>query len=52
MGKIVTKIGIIKLLQQYDFFPTSDKELEFVNFASVMITKGGINLKVSKRIKK
>lgn len=49
MGKMVAKIGLIKLLKRYDFVPLDKKELEFDNFAVTLMVKGGINLTVSNR---
>lgn len=49
MGKMVTKIGIIMLLQQYHFECMKKGELEFDNHSVTLVLKGGIDLKVSKR---
>lgn len=49
MGKMVTKIGIIMLLQKYSFECLEHGELEFDNHSVTLILKNGINLKVSNR---
>lgn len=49
MGKMVTKIGIIMLLQKYSFECFEHGELEFDNHSVTLILKNGINLKVSNR---
>lgn len=49
LGKIISKIGIILLLQKYDFECLEKKELEIANHSVTIAIKGGINLKVSNR---
>lgn len=46
---MVTKIGLIMLLQKYDFECDEKGELEFDNHSVTLILKHGINLKVSDR---
>lgn len=49
MGTMVTKIGLIMLLQKYEFECEENGELEFDNHSVTLILKNGINLKVSNR---
>lgn len=49
MGKMVSKIGLIMLMQKYDFECMKKGELEFDNHSVTLVLKGGINLKVSNR---
>lgn len=49
MGKMVTKIGLIMLLQKYNFECLKKGELEFDNHSVVLVLRGGIDLKVSHR---
>lgn len=49
MGKMVTKVGMIMLLQQYNFECLKKGELEFDNHSVTLVLKHGIDLKVSKR---
>lgn len=49
MGKIVSKIALISLLQKYDFACTENREIEFDRHSVTLIAKGGINLKVTNR---
>lgn len=49
LGKMVTKIGLIMLLQKYDFECLQKGELEFDNHSVTLVLRGGINLKVSHR---
>lgn len=49
MGKMVTKIGIIMLMQKYRFECLEQGELEFDNHSVTLILKNGIYLKVSDR---
>lgn len=50
MGKMVTKIGMIMLMQKFNFECVDKKELEFDNHSVTLVLKGGINLKVTNRI--
>lgn len=45
----MTKIGIVKLLQKFNFEKMNDHELEFDNFGMTLIVKGGIPLRISNR---
>lgn len=49
MGTMVTKIGLIMLMQKYDFECLERGELEFDNHSVTLILKNGINLQVSNR---
>lgn len=49
MGKMVTKIGLIMLLQKYDFECLRKGGLEFDNHSVTLVLRGGIDMKVSHR---
>lgn len=49
MGKMVAKIALILLLQNFDFICMNDNELVFDNHSVTLVVKGGINLKVKRR---
>lgn len=49
MGKMVSKVGLIMLMQKYEFECMKKGELEFDNHSVTLVLKGGINLKVSNR---
>lgn len=49
MGKIVTKIALISLLQSYDFECVDDRELEIANHGLTISIESGINVRVSNR---
>lgn len=49
MGKMVTKIGLIMLMQKYEFECLKKDELEFDNHSVTLVLRGGIDLKVSHR---
>lgn len=49
IGKLMAKVGIIKLLQKYNFSPINDKELVFDNFGLTLHVEGGIPLKITNR---
>lgn len=49
MGKMVTKIGMIMLLQQYNFECMKKGELDFDNHSVTLVLKDDIELKASKR---
>lgn len=49
LGKIITKVALILLLQKYNFECLDDKELEFDVFAIGLRVQGGINVKVTNR---
>lgn len=49
MGKMVTKIGLVMLLQKYDFECLKKDELEFDNHSVTLVLRGGIDLKVTHR---
>lgn len=51
LGKLIVKMGIVQLLQTYDFHVAddADKELEFDIFAVTLQVRGGINLRVTNR---
>lgn len=48
-GKIISKIGIARLLLKYDFQCLDDKEIEFENHSVVLVPRNGINLRVTNR---
>lgn len=49
LGKLMTKIGIVKLLQKFDFEKLNDQEVEFDNYGMTLLVKGGIPLRITKR---
>ncbi|XP_031626617.1 probable cytochrome P450 6d5 [Contarinia nasturtii] len=50
MGKMVTKIGLIMLLQKHNFeCMEKNRELEFDNHSVTLVLKNGINLKIINR---
>lgn len=49
LGKMVVQMALVKLLQKFDFDKINDDEIEFENYGVVLIPKGGINVKISKR---
>lgn len=49
MGKMLTKIGMIMLMQNFNFECPERKELEFDSHSVTLVLKGGINLKVTNR---
>lgn len=46
------KAAVVKMLSKYNFERVSDDPIEFDNYSIVLLAKGGIPLKVSKRHKK
>lgn len=51
LGKIVTKIGLILLLQKYNFECVEKKEIEFANYSVPLIAKNGVQLRITNRQK-
>lgn len=49
LGKLMAKVGIIKLLQKYNFTPLNDDELVFDNYGVTLHVLGGIPLKITNR---
>lgn len=45
----MAKVGIIKLMQNYNFTTLNDNELEFDNYGVTLQVRGGIPLKITKR---
>lgn len=50
LGKLIAKIGLVKLMQNFSFARADNKEMEFDNFGVGLTIKGGINLKVTNYI--
>lgn len=47
---MVAKVGIIRLLEKYDFKLTTDAELDFESFGVTLVVKGdGLKMNVSHR---
>ena len=51
LGKINVKVALVKVLTNYDVQAIKKEEIEFDNFAVTIVPKGGINLKLRKKIK-
>ncbi|XP_055847697.1 uncharacterized protein LOC129913173 [Episyrphus balteatus] len=51
LGKINVKVAVVKILTNYDVQAIKKGEIEFDNFAVTIVPKGGINLKLRKKIK-
>lgn len=50
LGRMVAKVGIIRLLEKYDFKLTNDAELDFESFGVTLVVKGdGLKMNVSHR---
>lgn len=49
MGKIVAKIGLIMLLQKFNFECMDNRDLEHDTHSVTLVVKGGINLRISNR---
>lgn len=49
MGKMVTKIALVSLLQNYSFECVNDEELVIANHALTIAIDSGIELRVTKR---
>ncbi|XP_037920402.1 probable cytochrome P450 6d4 [Hermetia illucens] len=49
-GKLSAKAALIRLLTKFEWSATTKGEIEFDNYATTIMAKGGINLKVSKRL--
>lgn len=50
LGQVVSKIALIKMLQQYNFKCIEDKELPIANHSLTIVIDGGINVEVSNRL--
>lgn len=50
MGEVMTKLAIIQLLAKFHFQTVDSKEPEFDNRGFTLVAKGGLNLKVEKRL--
>jgi len=50
MGLIVSKVALVLMLKNYRFEATSKKPIEFLSTGVTMIPKGGINLRITRRI--
>lgn len=49
MGKLMAKVGIVKLLSAYRLEPVSDAELEFENYGITLHVHGGIPMRIAPR---
>jgi len=49
MGKMIAKVGLVKLLKHFTFTKTDDRPIEYTATNVTLISKHGINLKVSHR---
>jgi cytochrome P450 family 6 len=49
MGKMIAKVGLVNLLKHFTFTKTDDRPIEYSPTAVTLISKYGINLKVSHR---
>lgn len=49
LGKMIAKVGIVQILQKYDFEHLGPDELEFDCHSIPLVIKGGVNLRVTKR---
>lgn len=49
LGKLMAKLGIVKLLAAYRFEPVSDAELEFENYGITLHVRGGIPMRIAHR---
>lgn len=49
LGKLMAKVGIVKLLSKYRFDAVSKAELEFENYGITLHVKGGIPMRISRR---
>lgn len=52
LGKVVAKVGLVTILRQFEFECAEDKEIEFDNFAVTLSPKGGVEMKVRRRVVK
>lgn len=52
LGKINVKVALAKILTNYDFDVMKKAEIEFENFAVTIVPKGGVKLKLRRKIKK
>lgn len=50
LGKIISKVGLVQVLRKYNFEALDNKALEFEPHSVPLVIKGGINLRVTKRV--
>lgn len=46
LGKMIAKVGLVQLLQSFDFESVNGSEIEFDNYAVTLIPKGGVEIRV------
>jgi cytochrome P450 family 6 len=51
MGKMFAKVAIVLLLKSYNFINVDDRPIEYATSTVTLVSKNGINLKVSQRKK-
>lgn len=49
-GKLAARSGLVKLLHSFEFEKIDDREIEYANYSVPLVAKGGINVRISKRI--
>lgn len=49
LGKLTAKIGLVKILQKYNFTSVDNKPIEFDSHSITLTPKEGIQLKISQR---